>query len=182
VRAPDDAPVIERIARGDLGALGELYDRHNQSVRAFLARATSNAADADDLVQDTFLGASRIAHRYDGRASSRPWLIGIAANLVQRRGRTLGQIARLFMRVAGEHPKARDARPHLEARDDLRRVGAVLEEMDVTKRVVILMVQVEGMTCDEVATTLGVPVGTVWRRLHAARDALRTAWRDEESR
>jgi RNA polymerase sigma-70 factor (ECF subfamily) len=181
VRAPDDAPLIERIGRGDLGALGELYDRHNHCVRAFLARATSNAADVDDLVQETFLGAARIAARYDGRASSRPWLIGIAANLVQRRGRTLGQIARLFIRVAGEHPSARDARPHLEARDDLRRVGAALERMDVAKRVVVLMVQVEGLTCDEVAGTLGIPVGTVWRRLHAARNELRMALREEVS-
>ena len=72
VLAPSDAPVVARLARGDIGALGELYDRHQQAVRAFLARATSNAADVDDLVQNTFLGAAKIAGKYDGRASSRP--------------------------------------------------------------------------------------------------------------
>jgi RNA polymerase sigma-70 factor (ECF subfamily) len=161
-----------------LGALGELYDRHSQAVRAFLARATSNAADVDDLVQNTFLGAAQVAGRYDGRASCRPWLIGIAANLVQRRRRTLRQITHLLTRFAAQRPSARDPRPQSEARDGLHRVAAVLERMDPAKRVVVLMAEVEGLSCQEIADALGIAVGTVWGRLHAARRELRAALPD----
>jgi RNA polymerase sigma-70 factor (ECF subfamily) len=177
--APDDAPIVARLGRGDLGALGELHDRHHRAVRAFLARATSNAADVDDLLQNTFLAAARIAARYDGRVSCRLWLVGIAANLVQRRGRTLGQIIRVFARFAAERPRARDPRAQIEARDGLQHVAEVLERMDVGKRVVVLMAEVEGLTCEEIADALGIAVGTVWSRLHAARQELRAALPDQ---
>jgi RNA polymerase sigma-70 factor (ECF subfamily) len=175
IPAFDDADVVARLGRGDLGALGELYDRHHRAVRAFLARATSNASDVDDLVQNTFLSASAIAGRYDGRASCRPWLIGIAAKLVQRRRRSLAQILRFVTRFAAERPCVRDPRPQIEARDGLHRVAEILERMDVAKRVVVLMAEVEGLTCQEIADALGIQVGTVWGRLHAARRDLRAA-------
>jgi RNA polymerase sigma-70 factor, ECF subfamily len=175
----DDAAIVARLGLGDLGALGELYDRHHRAVGAFLARATSSAGDVDDLVQSTFLGAAEIAGRYDGRASCRPWLIGIAAKLVQRRRRSLGQIVRLVTRFAAERPAARDPRPQMEARDGLHHVADVLERMDAAKRVVVLMAEVEGLSCQEIADALGIPVGTVWGRLHAARHDLRAALPNE---
>jgi RNA polymerase sigma-70 factor, ECF subfamily len=177
--APDDAPIVERMGRGDLGALGELYDRHSHAVRAFLERTTSSSPDVDDLIQDTFLSAARIAKRYDGRASSRPWLIGIAANLVYRRGRTVGQLMRLLTRVAVDRPRPLDPRPHLEARDDLRQVATVLERMNVGKRVVVVMAEVEGLTCQEIADHLGIAVGSVWRRLNEARREIHRALHGE---
>jgi RNA polymerase sigma factor (sigma-70 family) len=177
--APTDAAIITRLANGDLGALGEIYDRHQDRVRAFLARATSNAADVDDLVQNTFLAAARIAGRYDGRTSCRPWLIGIAANLVQRRGRTLGQTIRLLTRFAAERPTAHDPRARIEARDDLHRVMEAIERMNPAKRVVVLMAEVEGLSCREIADALGIATGTVWGRLHEARRELHAALSDE---
>lgn len=175
VPGPNDAAILARLAQGDLGALGELYDRHQQAVRAFLARATSNAGDVDDLVQNTFLGAARIAARYDGRTSCRPWLIGIAAKLVQRRGRTLGQMMRMLTRFAAERPTARDPRPQIEARDRLHRVAEIIEHMNPTKRVVVLMAEVEGLSCQEIADALGTAIGTVWGRLHEARREIHAA-------
>jgi RNA polymerase sigma-70 factor (ECF subfamily) len=177
----DDAAILARVADGDLGALGELYDRHHHAVRAFLSRATSNAGDVDDLLQNTFLSAARIAARFDGRAASRPWLIGIAANLVQRRGRGLGQFARFVARIATEKPPSGDPHPALEARSSLRRVAEAVSRMDTAKRVVILMAEVEGMACQEIADALSIPIGTVWGRLHAARRELRAALPDEET-
>ena len=173
------ACALVALAQGDLGALGELYDRHHQAVRSFLARATSNAADVDDLLQNTFLGAARIAGRYDGRDSSRAWLVGIAANLVQRRGRTLGQMVRLFRRFAAERPSVHDPRARIEARDGLSRVAAALERMSLSKRVVVLMAEVEGLSCQEIADALGIAIGTVWGWLHEARRELHAALSDE---
>jgi RNA polymerase sigma-70 factor (ECF subfamily) len=181
VAAPSDAETVARLAEGDLGALGELYDRHHEAVRAFLARATSNAADVDDLVQNTFLGAARIASRYDGRASCRPWLIGIAANLVQRRGRTLGQMMRLLTRFAAERATTHDPSARIEARDSLHRMAEAVERMRPTKRVVVLLAEVEGLSCQEIANALGVAIGTVWGRLHEARRELQATLADKVS-
>ena len=80
-----DGELIRRIGEGDLAPLGVLYDRYHADVRQFIARATSGGSDTDDLAHDTFLTLSSIAARYDGRATARPFLIGIAARLDQRR-------------------------------------------------------------------------------------------------
>jgi RNA polymerase sigma-70 factor (ECF subfamily) len=69
----------------------------------------------------------------------------------------------------------------LEARSTLELVAAALADMSAPKRVVILMSEVEGMSCDEIARALDIPIGTVWTRLFAARRDLRAAvpeWRD----
>jgi RNA polymerase sigma-70 factor (ECF subfamily) len=86
-----DPAIMSRLARGESGALGELYDLHHAPIRRFLARATSDAGDVDDLLHGTFLTAAKTAGRYDGRASCRPWLVGIAARLLRRRHRALGR-------------------------------------------------------------------------------------------
>ena len=84
--APNPDPeIMQRLGAGELGALGELYDRYQHPVRRYLARATSGAEDVDDLVHGTFLTAAKSAVRYDGSASCRPWLIGIATRLLRRR-------------------------------------------------------------------------------------------------
>ena len=64
-----DPDLLRQLAGGEIGALGELYDRYREPVRRFIARATSDAEDVDDLVHATFLAAAKIASRYDGRAS-----------------------------------------------------------------------------------------------------------------
>ena len=85
VPAASDAELMRELAAGQLGALGELYDRYQAPLRGFITRATSDAHDVDDLVHTTFLETAKCAHRYDGRTSCRPWLIGIAAQLLRRR-------------------------------------------------------------------------------------------------
>jgi Sigma-70 region 2 len=72
-----DPDIMRRLASGETGALGELYDRYQQRVRRFVALATSDAEDVDDLAKATFLAAGKSAGRYDGRDSCRPWLFGM---------------------------------------------------------------------------------------------------------
>jgi len=151
-----DPVLMQRLARGDLGALGELYDRYHAPLRRFIARATRDAEDVDDLVHGTFLAAAKSAERYDGRAVSRPWLIGIAVQLLRRRRQTLGRFLAVLSTLRGTALLSRDPRPALQA-----------------KRLTVLMAEVEGLSCAEIATALGVPIGTVWTRLHAARRELR---------
>jgi RNA polymerase sigma factor (sigma-70 family) len=165
-----DAELMRGLASGDLGALGELYDRYHAPLRRFIARATRDAEDVDDLVHGTFLAAAKGAERYDGRALSRPWLIGIAVLLLRRRRQSLGRFLAVLSTLRGTALLSRDPRPALHARTDVERA---LRRLSEAKRITVLMAEVEGLSCTEIATALGVPIGTVWTRLHAARRELR---------
>ena len=167
-----DPEIMERLASGEIGALGELYDRYHAALRLFVARATSDAEDVDDLVHATFLAAAKAANRYDGRPSCRPWLIGIAVRLLRRRRRAFGTFLAVLSSIRGARPTTADPRAALLARNDVERALARLSE---AKRVALLMAEVEGLSSEEIATALGVPIGTVWSRLHAARRELREA-------
>ncbi len=165
-----DSELMQRLAAGQLGALGELYDRHRAPLRSFIGRATGDAHDVDDLVHATFLAAAKSAERYDGRASCRPWLIGIAAQLLRRRRRAFARLGAVLSALRGSVQPATDPRPVLQARSDVERALARLSE---AKRLTLLMAEVEGLRCEEIACALEIPVGTVWTRLHAARRELR---------
>lgn len=166
---PDPA-LFARLAAGDIGALGELYDRHQPALRGFLSRATGNAEDVDDLVHSTFLTAARIAARYDGRAEARPWLIGIAVRLLKRRRHALARFLSVTTLLARTRPLANDPRPALRTQTDVERALSKLSE---AKRITILLAEVEELSCSEIAEALNIPIGTVWTRLHAARRELR---------
>jgi RNA polymerase sigma-70 factor (ECF subfamily) len=174
---PSDADVLNRLAAGEIGALGELYDRHHEPLRRFLARATSDAEDVDDLVHATFLAAARSAGRYDGRASCRPWLIGIAVQFLRRRRRSFARLVGLLASFKNVSSAAVDPRAALQARGDVERA---LRKLSENQRVTFLMAEVEGMSCAEIAGTLRIPIGTVWTRLHAARRELRRALAESE--
>ena len=165
-----DSELIARLANGEIGALGELYDRHHEPVRRFLARATSDAEDVDDLLSATFLAAAKSAARFDGRAACRPWLLGIAAQYLRRRRQSFGRWLKALSSLSRIQAAAFDPRSALQARNDVDRA---LREISEAQRVTFLMAEVEGLTCPEIADALGIPVGTVWTRLHAARRNLR---------
>jgi RNA polymerase sigma factor (sigma-70 family) len=167
-----DPEILRELAGGEIGALGELYDRYREPVRRFVARATSDADDVDDLVHATFLAAAKSAGRYDGRPWCRPWLIGIAAQLLRRRRQSLGRFLAVLSSLRATRATAADPRQALQARSDVDRA---LVRISAAKRVTLLMAEVEGLSCVEIAAALGIPIGTVWTRLHAARHELRQA-------
>jgi len=175
--AASDADIMSRLARGDSGALGELYDRYHQRVRRFVARATSDAEDVDDLVHLTFLAAAGSAGRYDGRLSCRPWLIGIAAQLVRRRRRAVARLFAVLSSATGVRARNVDPGAMLQARSDVERA---LLRISAPKRIAFLMAEAEGLTCPEIAAALRIPIGTVWTRLHAARRELRRMLQEGE--
>ena len=174
-----DAELMQRLASGEIGALGELYDRHQESLRRFVARATSDAHDVDDLVHATFLTAAKSAARYDGRAVCRAWLIGIAVQLLRRRRHSFGRWLAVLSSLAAIRPTLADPRPRLDASPDIERA---LGRISGPKRITLLLAEVEGLSCAEIAAVLEIPIGTVWTRLHAARRELRQLLDGESAR
>ena len=131
--------------------------------------------EADDVVQDTFLRAAKIAARFNPSApSARPWLFGIAVRIVQERRRS---VRRFLDAVSRFGAQARSA--SAPAADEQSDVARALSTLSVPKRTVLVLAEVEGFSCQEIAEMLSVPVGTVWTRLHHARKELRASWGGE---
>jgi RNA polymerase sigma-70 factor (ECF subfamily) len=180
----DDRELLSRFGSGDAEALGELFDRHHRSTYRFLARLTgAHAADLDDLVQSTFVEVARAASRFDGRSSVRTWLFGIAVNVARHHRR--GNARR--RRVISEPQEAERPSqvPHVDRPDEtaerrelLRALDHAIQALPAALREVFVACEIEDLPGAEVARLLGVPEGTLWRRLHDARNALRAALKE----
>ena len=169
-----DAAALAELSRGQIGALGVLYDRYQAAVSSFVRRATYDASDAEDLVHATFMAAAKAASSFDGRQSCRPWLVGIAARLLFRRKRGLSRWARALRELTlRESDRYADPHAELAARDEVNRLSLALQRLSERKRVVLLLAESEGLSSEDIAAALHVPVGTVWTRLHHARRDLR---------
>ncbi len=165
--AADDEALALRLQGGDTGALGALYDRHALAIRRFAARAAS-ASEADDIVHGVFLRAMARASTFEpARGPVRGWLFGIAAKIIQEWHRSLARKARALLRAT---PGDRATSGSAGARRDVTRA---LEHLTEAKRIVVVLAEIEGCTSEEIAHILGIPVGTVWTRLHHARLELR---------
>ena len=170
-----DADLIRSVADGRLEALGQLFDRYHLPMRRFLARMMVAPADLDDLVQVTFLQVPRAATHFDPTRSAKAWLLGLAAIVVKRHRRSLSRIARRITALAKEPPRLGPPTPaELVADGEAgRRAQTALAALAPKKREVFVMVVLEQLSGEEVAQNLGIPVGTVWTRLHHARRELR---------
>lgn len=168
---------LRRVARGDVSALGEVYDRYAGALLRFTSRVVGRQ-DAEDLVQATFMKVIRVAATYDGRSDcARPWLFGIAARLIQERSRALSRFTRALFQLTQLALVARgEVVVDQGSRSELERGLMTLSE---AKRVVVVLAEIEGYTCDEIAAMLAIPVGTVWTRLHHARKELRAFYAAE---
>ena len=169
-----DAAALEALSQGHISALGVLYDRYQASVFSFVRGATNDASDVEDVVHVTFMTAARAASNFDGRQSCRPWLVGIAARLLHRRKRGMSRWARALRELTvREGERHTDPHRELTARDEVNRLSAALEKLTEPKRIVLLLAETEGLSSEEIASALQIPVGTVWTRLHHARRDLR---------
>jgi len=170
---PRDAQTIAHVAAGDLGELGNLYDRYAADILRFVTRV-AGATLAEDVVQTVFVRVVRLARGYDPKApSARPWLFGIAVCILREQRRSLRRWASALFEL-GQHRRD-SSTPASEGQGDLERAVARLSE---AKRTVLLLVEVEGFSCPEVASILGLPVGTVWTRLHHARKEVRSFFQE----
>jgi RNA polymerase sigma factor (sigma-70 family) len=171
-----DAEIVKRCAAGDRMAMGELFDRHGPHVQRFLARLAGGGTDVDDLVHATFLEALRSVRRFRGGAQVRTWLFGIAINISRHHLRSEVR-RRAFLTVWAERPEERSARPDqlVERQQLVGRLAEALVDLPHDLRAAYLLCEVEGLKGPEAAAALGVRPGTLGRRLHEARKALRIA-------
>ena len=175
-----DAEVI-RASIQDPDAFRELFVRHYDALFSYFARRLGREA-ADDLAAEVFLRAFHLRARYDGSyPSARPWLYGIAANLLRRHRRTEERRLRAYARQAGERPAAQRVGWHEDTDERLDGEAAgpalakALAALTADQREVLLLFAWADLSYEEIALALGVPVGTVRSRLSRARERVRHA-------
>lgn len=173
--ADDDASVIGR-SRAEPSLFAVIFDRHSRHIHRYLVRRLGPSA-ADDVLADTFLIAFSKRAKFDlTRPDARPWLYGIATNLVSRQWRA--EVRELKLRQAVGPPAVDDGHADRVAEQvsaqalggDLDRALAKLRPRE---RDVLLLVAAEGLGYQEVAEALAIPVGTVKSRLNRARGHVR---------
>ncbi|WP_344770407.1 RNA polymerase sigma factor [Aeromicrobium panaciterrae] len=154
-----------------------LFDRHARGIHRFIARRIG-AVDAHDVVSQTFLVAFENRERYDAAfPSARPWLFGIASNVMRHHCRSEVRAWRAMAASGIEvEPSFVD---EVVDRVDFRAHGAamaaVLADLHERDRDVLLLFAWEDFSYAEIAAALAIPVGTVRSRLHRARSQLQAA-------
>lgn len=158
---------------------GRLFDAYAKPLHRYLARRVGQEP-AHDLVSETFLVALRQRRTYDpGQAAVRSWLYGIATNLLRRHIRQEVRALRATARAtaAGAVKPESDHGGRVADRVDAEvmaaRLASALAELSEGDRDVLLLTSWAGLDSAEVATALGIPVGTVRSRLHRVRKSLR---------
>lgn len=174
-----DSEIIAR-SRHDPDAFAALFDRHARVVGAFAAQRVGSQA-AEDIVAETFLVAFRQRATYDpDRPNARPWLFGIAVNLIRRqRGAEARHWRNLQSAAALATPDGSSAIEDADRRADAQRATHDLlpriRKLRKHDRDTLLLYATGELTYDDIAEALGVPVGTVRSRLNRVRRILSTA-------
>jgi RNA polymerase sigma-70 factor (ECF subfamily) len=185
-----DTELLRRYLAGDEGAFAALVHRYEKELYNFLARFTGDRALAEDLFQETFLQLHVSAATFDQARRLKPWLFTIAANKARDalRRRTRHQAAPLDATIAGSADERTtygdlmpsDVPPPEESLlnlEDRRAVESIVSEMPEHLRTVLVLSYFSDLPYQEIADVLGVPLGTVKSRLHAAVRQFASRWK-----
>lgn len=164
----DDATLVAQALEGSDRAFNLLIDRHERAVRGFLRRLMANAADAEDIAQETFLAAWQGLRGYRGGSSLRSWLCAIA----WRKARTAQRSwFRRRTREAEYHDAALELGVGQAPAEDLLAVRNALLALPIDQRAAVALCLADGFSHAEAAQALGAPLGTV--KSHVARGKTR---------
>ena len=172
-----DRAVLAMVAAGQLDALQELYDKHRTMAYTIALRITSDAALAEDVVQEAFLGAWRNAGKYaEERGSVKTWLLSIVHH------RAIDAIRR--RRPATELPEREDVPPpaltlpdvwpEVAGNLDREAIAGALRALSSVQREAIELAYFGGLTQQEIAARTGAPLGTVKSRIRLGLLAMRS--------
>ena len=165
-----DAALVERLARGDAGAWRVLHRDHAADVYRLARRFVYSDTEAEEVTQEVFIAAYRYIERFRGQARLKTWLYRITVNRALkrrrwwRRRREIGEESLPIQEATVPGPEQR-----VIGRDQLRRLWQCLEKLEVRKRTVLVLHELEGLDTREIAEVLDCPRSTVLTRLARAR-------------
>ena len=168
-----DPELIVLAQKGDQAAYGVLVRRHQDRIYRHLLNLTGSREEALELAQEVFIKAWEALPTWRPDAQFHTWVYRIASNAaldVLRRRKVVR-----FVPLDDDYDAPADQpgpEAQLQARQGLRRLDAALARLPLEQREIVLLREVEGLSYDELATTLGIDKGTVKSRLSRARAAL----------
>ena len=178
----EEAELIARAQSGDVEAVCKLAASHQRSLYVLALKYSGNHHDAEDLTQEVMLNAYRSIHQFKGISSLHTWLARIMVNSFLNQKRKNDPLALPDRHKATEEfleadlsvsKPMRSSERSVHARLLMQQILDTLQSVPERQRLIFLMKHQEGMTCEEIADTLGIAVGTVKKTLFRVVDRLR---------
>ncbi|MEW6321472.1 MAG: sigma-70 family RNA polymerase sigma factor [Acidobacteriota bacterium] len=183
-----EAALVHRCVAGEEPACAELVAGHERMVFQLAVHLLGDADEARDLSQEVFLRVFRTLHAFRGQSALRTWIYRIVINQARNRQRFWRRRRRADQISLDQHlqdhgearlPADRTSPDRVLARKELAaRLWRALEELPFDQRTIIVLREIDGLSYDEIAFSLGVAVGTVKSRLTRARQVLRARLRE----
>jgi RNA polymerase sigma-70 factor, ECF subfamily len=172
---PADGELITRLQRSDLDALGVLFERYRIRVYRTALAIVRDPAVAEDILQDCFLKVYANAQRIDTDRPLAPWLYRVTVNLsytwLSRGKNRRTSLDNVIDRLVSPMKQAPD---QLTEQTELRQnVRKAIGALSIDQRVVVVLYYLNGLSLQDIAEILDLPVGTVKSRLYYARENLR---------
>jgi RNA polymerase sigma-70 factor (ECF subfamily) len=178
-----EAALVQRCAAGDEDACAALVDEHQRLVYQLALHLLGDHNEALDLSQEVFLRVFRTIHRFRGQSALRTWIYRIAINQARNRMRWWRRRRRGQQVSLDDHVRAHGELPSESAttspervyrqKEVAGRIWQALEALPFDQKTAIVLREIDGLSYDEIAFSLGVAVGTVKSRLARARESLR---------
>ena len=178
----EEADLFARAQRGDAEAFCDLAANHQRSLYVLALKYSGNHYDAEDLTQEVMLNAYRAIHQFKGMSSFRTWLARIMMNSFLNQKRKSDPLATTKRQDTIEEdfePSFYLSKPTDTSEKSvhnglvMQQVLRLLKSVPERQRLMFLMKHQEGMTCEEIAETMGTSVGTVKKTLFRVVDRLR---------
>jgi len=182
-----EAALVQRCVEGDEAACADLVSEHQRMVVQLAMNLLGDRDEALDLSQEVFLRVFRTIHRFRGQSSLRTWIYRIAVNQARNRHRFWRRRHRadqvsLDQHIAthGEFLSGGESTPDrmLAQKELATKLQDALDALPFDQRTAIVLREVDGLSYEEIAFSLGVAIGTVKSRLTRARQALRSELRE----
>jgi RNA polymerase sigma-70 factor (ECF subfamily) len=185
--ASADWALVQQCSAGDETACTRLVTDHQRMVYQLAFHLLGDQQEALDLSQEVFLRVFRTLHQFRGHSTLRTWIYRIVVNQASNRQRWWRRRHRAQQIGLDEHAATKGelaesrnfAMPDrvLQERETAGRVWQALDALPFDQRAVIVLREIDGLSYEEIATSLGVAVGTVKSRLARARETLRETLR-----
>jgi RNA polymerase sigma-70 factor, ECF subfamily len=183
---PDaDAPLIERVKRGDVKAFEMLVVKYQRRIERLIGRMVRDVDLVPDIAQETFIRAYRAIPQFRGDSAFYTWLYRIAVNTAKKalvdlkRDPLVTESARASRddddetsRVENELSDGETPEAVLASKQVAAAVNSAIEALSEDLRQAITLREIEGLSYDEIAALMNCPIGTVRSRIFRAREAI----------